>query len=124
MVLSSECCRRFSWGSKSETVVPRARLPRLRVAPACSSRVSTSEVLPAPACPTSAMLRMPEVVYPMAAAPPVKEPAARGQHRPLRAYSARPAVGYLRAYHVPDGPDAPEGVRSFAGVHNDRSRQE
>src|ERR1700733_2309549 len=70
IAVSRECCRRFSCGSKSETVVPRARLPRLRVAPACSSNVSSSEVLPAPAGPTSAMLRMPEVVYPMALGSP------------------------------------------------------
>ena len=69
MAVSSECCRRFSCGSKSDTVVPRARLPRLRVTPACRSSVSSREVLPAPACPTSAIFRIPAVVYPMAKAP-------------------------------------------------------
>src|SRR5205823_1434894 len=68
-------------GSKSDTVLPRARLPRLRIAPACSSSVSTSEVLPAPACPTSAMLRMPDVVYPMADAPRHVGPAPHEHHR-------------------------------------------
>ncbi len=46
MAASRECCRRFSCGSKSETVVPRARLPLARIAPACSSRVSTSRSCP------------------------------------------------------------------------------
>src|SRR5262252_6364536 len=130
MVLSRECCRRFSWGSKSETVVPRARLPRPRVAPACSSSVSTSEVLPAPACPTSAMLRMPEVVYPMTVAPPAKKPAAHGQHRPPRAYSARPARGYPSSVGAISwggflwgGLPCPHGpcprFREIAGVHHD-----
>src|SRR5437588_10624829 len=81
IAVSSECCRRLSCGSKSDTVLPRARLPRLRIAPACSSSVSTSEVLPAPACPTSAMLRMPDVVYPMADAPRHVGPAPHEHHR-------------------------------------------
>src|SRR5215472_3132679 len=89
IAVSSECCRRFSWGSKSETVVPRARLPRLRVAPACSSSVSVIEVLPAPAGPTSAIFLMPEVAFPMAAAPGsygYSTPALE-HHRCLKAYS-------------------------------------
>src|SRR5256885_14799520 len=79
--VSRECCRRLSGGSKSDAVLPRARLPRVRIAPACSSSVSTSEVLPAPACPTSAMLRMPDVVYPMADAPRQNGPASHEHHR-------------------------------------------
>src|SRR2546430_7082410 len=81
IAVSSECCRRLSCGSKSDTVVPRAWPPRVRIAPACSSSVSTSEVLPAPACPTSAMLRMPAVVYPMADAPRQDGPAPHERHR-------------------------------------------
>src|SRR6266576_2861090 len=81
IAVSSECCRRLSCGSKSDTVVPRARLPRARIAPACSSSVSRSEVLPAPACPTSAMLRMPDVVYPMTDAPRLDGPAPHEHHR-------------------------------------------
>src|ERR1700682_1500430 len=101
IAVSSECCRRLSCGSKSDTVVPRARLPRARIAPACSSSVSRSEVLPAPACPTSAMLRMPEVVYPMADAPPGKMDR---RHTSItgraKAYSGGPACGYSREYHA------------------------
>src|SRR6516164_7700407 len=117
MVLSRECCRRFSWGSKSETVVPRARLPRLRVAPACSSSVSTSEVLPAPACPTSAMLRMPEVVYPMTVAPPAKETGgarATPASESLLRQTCRRLPERVPCPHEPC-PWGPE----LAGVHND-----
>src|SRR2546430_12532964 len=81
IAVSSECCRRLSCGRNPTSVLPRARLPRLRIAPACSSSVSTSEVLPAPACPTSAMLRMPDVVYPMADAPRHVGPAPHEHHR-------------------------------------------
>ena len=55
---SSECSRAFSCGSKSHTVVPRASDPLDRMAPDCASKASASSVLPAPACPTRAMLRM------------------------------------------------------------------
>ncbi len=59
---SSEWSRSFSWGSKSQTVVPRASDPLDRMAPDCASKASVSSVLPAPAWPTRAMLRMSAVV--------------------------------------------------------------
>ncbi len=55
---SSECSSAFSCGSKSHTVVPRASDPLDRMAPDCASKASASSVLPAPAWPTNAMLRM------------------------------------------------------------------
>src|SRR5256885_3819944 len=104
IAVSSECCRRLSCGSKSDTVVPRARLPRARIAPACSSSVSRSEVLPAPACPTSAMLRMPDVVYPMADAPRQDGPAPHEHHRQpislLRKACLRLLAGEIGRAHV------------------------
>src|SRR4029077_6428004 len=100
MAVSSECSSRFSCGSKSDTVVPRARLPGLRTAPACSSSVSRSEVLPAPACPTSAMLRMPAVVYPMADAPRQMDRRHTSITGSAKAYSGGPACGYSREYHA------------------------
>ncbi len=55
---SSECSSAFSCGSKSQTVVPRASDPFDRIAPDCASKASASSVLPAPAWPTRAILRM------------------------------------------------------------------
>jgi len=54
----SECCIRFSSGSWSLTVLPFSMLPALLIAPAFSSRASASEVLPAPAGPASASVRI------------------------------------------------------------------
>ena len=61
MAASREWSSAFSWGSKSHTVVPRARDPLALIAPDCASRASARSVLPAPAWPTRAMLRMSEV---------------------------------------------------------------
>ena len=62
---SRECSSDFSCGSKSQTVVPRASEPFDRIAPDCASRASASSVLPAPACPTRARLRISAVVWGM-----------------------------------------------------------
>ena len=49
-----------------------AGCPWLRIAPDSASRLSASSVLPAPACPTSAMLRISAVEYAMEAIPPAR----------------------------------------------------
>src|SRR4030095_8960536 len=69
MAASSEWRSSCSCGSKSHTVVPRSRLPRLRIAPDSASSPSASSVLRAPAWPTSAMLRISAVEYAMEVVP-------------------------------------------------------
>ncbi len=54
----SECWCFCSSGSKSLTVVPLSTLPFALIAPAANSSASASVVLPLPACPTKATLRI------------------------------------------------------------------
>ncbi len=54
----SECCMRRSSGSWSLTVLPRSRVPGVAIAPAACSSASARLVLPAPAGPTRARVRM------------------------------------------------------------------
>ena len=54
----SEWPMAFSCGSKSATVSPRSTLPAAPISPAAASRASTRVVLPLPAWPSRARLRM------------------------------------------------------------------
>jgi hypothetical protein len=67
----SECWNLRSSGSKSETVVPRSRLPAAPIAPAFTSSASVRLVLPEALWPTNATVRIDSVLKFGIAAPPV-----------------------------------------------------
>jgi len=54
----TERCWDTSTGSWSLTVLPSATVPARTIVPVTASKASTSVVLPAPECPTSATLRI------------------------------------------------------------------
>src|SRR5262245_39177044 len=116
-VASTEWSRRRAWGSWSQTVVPRARLPLARTLPAPNSSASASRVLPAPACPTRAKLRMSPVALAILSPGPAALPAGFSNRITLTAAAGLRHPGWTGKLGWPkdQGPETGAG----RGTHGD-----